>query len=101
MQIDLTQIIVALIGVLAALITKFVIPYIVSKVSAEKREEIAFWAKLAVEAAEKIFKERGMGAEKKKYVKEFLESKGFTLNETEIDVVIESAVHQMKNAIAV
>lgn len=100
MHIDLTQIIVALIGILAAIVTKFVIPYLTSKVSAEKRQEIAFWTKLAVEAAEKIFKEQGMGAAKKQYVKEFLEAKGFTLNESEIDIAIESAVLEMQNAIA-
>lgn len=100
MQIDLTQIIVALIGVLAAVITKFAIPYLTSKVGAEKRQEIVFWTKLAVEAAEKIFKEQGMGAAKKEYVKTFLEEKGFKLDEKEIDVAIESAVLEMQNAIA-
>lgn len=100
MQIDLTQIIVALIGVLAAVITKFAIPYLTSKVGAEKRQEIAFWAKLAVEAAEKIFKEQGMGSAKKEYVKTFLEEKGFKLDDKEIDIAIESAVLEMQNAIA-
>lgn len=100
MQIDLTQIVVALIGVLAAVVTKFVIPYIISKIGAEKRQEVAFWTKLAVEAAEKIFKEHGMGAEKKAYVISFLEEKGFKLNEKEIDIAIESAVLEMQNAIA-
>ena len=100
MQIDLTQIVVALIGVLAAVATRFVIPYIISKIGAEKRQEVAFWTKLAVEAAEKIFKEHGMGAEKKAYVISFLEEKGFKLNEKEIDIAIESAVLEMQNAIA-
>ena len=101
MQIDITQIVVALIGLLATVITSFAIPYINSKIDAEKRQKIVFWAKLGVEAAEKIFKEPGMGASKKQYVKEFLESKGFTLSETEVDVAIESAVLEMQNAIAV
>lgn len=100
MQIDLTRIIVALIGVLASIITRYAIPYFISKTSAEKRKEISFWVRLAVEAAEKIFKEHGMGAEKKAYVKAFLESKGFTLDEGEIDIAIESAVLEMQNAIS-
>lgn len=100
MQIDLTQIIVALIGVLAAIITRYAIPYLISKVGNDKRQEIAFWTKLAVEAAEKIFKEHEMGAAKKEYVKVFLESKGFKLDEKEIDIAIESAVLEMQNAIA-
>lgn len=100
MEINLTDIIVALILVLASIVTKYVIPYFVGKVSAEKRQELAFWAKLAVEAAEKIFKESGVGVAKKQWVKEFLESKGFKLDEKEIDVAIESAVLEMQNAIA-
>lgn len=100
MQIDLTQIVAALIGVLAAIVTKFVIPYIISKIGAENRQEVAFWTKLAVEAAEKIFKEHGMGATKKEYVKTFLEEKGFKLDDKEVDIAIESAVLEMQNAIA-
>lgn len=98
-EINLTQIIVAVIALLGALITRYVIPFVIGKIDADKRSNVIFWAKLAVEAAEKIFKESGMGAEKKQYVKEFLESKGFKLDETEIDVAIESAVLEMQNAI--
>lgn len=99
MNIDLTDIIVAMIFVLAALITKYVIPFLIGKLSAEKRQEIAFWVKLSVEAAEKVFNEHGMGSEKKQFVKDFLLEKGFTLNEKEIDIAIESAVLEMQNAI--
>lgn len=97
-EINLTQIIVAVLALLSALITRYAIPYIKSRTDKETREKIIFWAKLAVEAAEKIFKETGMGAAKKQYVKEYLASKGFILDETEIDVAIESAVFEMQNA---
>jgi len=100
MQIDLTQIVVALIGLLATVFTVFVVPYLNQKLDEGKRKKIAFWTKLAVEAAEKIFKEQGMGITKKRYVKSFLESKGFKLDETEIDIAIESAVLEMQNAIS-
>lgn len=98
-MIDLTEIIIAVIGLLAALITRYVIPYIISKIDAEKRDKAFFWVKLAVEAAEKIFKEEGMGAAKKQYVKDFLAAKGFNLDEVEIDIAIESAVLEMQKAI--
>ena len=48
----------------------------------------------------KIYKEPGMGATKKEYVKNFLESKGFKLDVTELDIAIESAVLEMQNDIA-
>ena len=41
-----------------------------------------------------------MGAAKKQYVKEFLEAKGFKLDEKEVDIAIESAVLEMQSAIA-
>ena len=43
-----------------------VVPYLKSKTSKEQRETIMFWVSVAVSAAEQIFNERGMGAEKKK-----------------------------------
>ena len=98
-MIDLTQIVIAIVALLAALITRYAIPYILGKIDADKREKVIFWAKLAVEAAEMIFKEEGMGAAKKQYVKEFLEGKGFNLDEKEIDIAIESAVLEMQHAI--
>ena len=98
MYIDLTKLIVALLGVLASLACRYVIPYFIERTDAEKRSKIFFWAKLAVEAAEKIFNGPGLGAQKKEYVKEFLEERGYKLNEKEIDIAIESAVLEMQHA---
>lgn len=100
MVIDITQIIIALIGVLTTILTTVVIPYFKAKTTAEQRDNIYFWAKIAVEAAEKIFKDSGMGVQKKAYVKQFLADHGITLDESQLDVVIESAVLQMQNELA-
>lgn len=98
-MIDLTEIVVAVIGLLAAIVVRYVIPYIIGKIDFDRRDKAIFWVKLAVEAAEKIFKEEGMGAAKKQYVKDFLAAKGFNLDEMEIDIAIESAVLEMQKAI--
>lgn len=100
MTIDLTQIVIALIGLATTLITTYLIPYITSKLSAEQQKKAIFWTKLAVEAAEKIYSEEGKGAEKKAYVISFLERKGIHLSEQEIDVAIEAAVLELQNSIA-
>ena len=100
MAIDLTAIVVALIGVLGTVITTVLVPYFKSKTTEAQRGNIYFWAKIAVEAAEKIYKESGMGKQKKTYVKEFLKEHGIELDEKQVDVVIESAVLQMQNALA-
>lgn len=51
---------------------------------------------IAVEAAEMIYVGAGRGEEKKQYVIDFLNSKGFTLNTAEIENLIEAAVLELK-----
>lgn len=100
MAIDLTAVVVALIGVLGTVITTVLVPYFKSKTTETQRENIYFWAKIAVEAAEKLYRDSGMGAQKKAFVKDFLAEHGINLDERQIDVVIESAVLQMQKALA-
>ena len=76
----------------------FLIPYIKTKVTAEQLETIKFWVNIAVEAAEMIYVGTGRGEEKKAYVVEFLNSKGFHLDTAEIDNIIEAAVLELKLA---
>ena len=100
MTIDITSILVAIIGVIGTVISVVLVPYFKSKTTAEQRDNIYFWVKLAVEAAEKIYNEKGQGKAKKEYVKQFLFEHGITLDETQLDVVIESAVLQLQTALA-
>ncbi len=95
-MVDLTQIIVAVLTLVISLITAFLIPYLKTKVSAEKLDTIKFWVNIAVEAAEMIYVGTGRGQEKKDYVVQFLNSKGFTLNVAEIENLIEAAVMELK-----
>ena len=100
MAIDLTAVVVALIGVLGTVITTVLVPYFKSKTTEAQRGNIYFWAKIAVEAAEKLYTESGAGAKKKEFVKQFLAEHGIELDEKQVDVVIESAVLQMQKALA-
>ena len=93
---DYTMLFEGIITVLAILITMYVVPYIKSKIDAEKLSQIVDWVTYAVEAAEQIYKESGMGAIKNKYVKQFLEGHGVDLDIEQIDVLIESAVKKLK-----
>lgn len=54
---------------------------------------------VAVTAAEQIYVGSGRGSEKKQYVLEFLNSKGFTVDTNVLDNLIESAVYAMKNGV--
>ena len=95
-MVDLTQIIVAVLSLMLSLVSAFLIPYIKEKVTAEQFATIKLWVKVAVQTAEMLYVGSGRGEEKKKYVVEFLNSKGFTLNTEEIDNLIEAAVLELK-----
>lgn len=93
---DYTLLFEGVLTILFALVTMYVIPWIKTKVSAEELAEIIKWVKIAVQAAEMIYKESGMGEDKKAYVKTFLEDKGIKYDERQIDSMIESAVLELK-----
>ena len=93
---DYTLLFEGIITVLFALITLYVVPWIKTKLSAEDLNEIMKWVKIAVYAAEMIYKEAGMGAAKKTYVVEYLNGLGVKYDEDKIDGMIESAVLELK-----
>lgn len=95
---DLTNIFSAIITLLVALITTFLIPYIKSKLSNEQLENIKTWVKVAVQAAEMIYNETGMGAVKKAYVIEYLNNKGYNVDLDTLNNLIEAAVLELKNS---
>lgn len=96
---DITPIIEAVAALIAVIITAVVIPYIKSKTTTQQQAQINAWVKIAVAAAEQIYKGSGRGEEKKEYVINWLEERGFTLDEDELDALIESAVYELNNGI--
>lgn len=95
MNIDVTPIVEAVVALIMALISAFVIPWIKQKISKEKLEKVAMWVEIAVEAAEQLYTGSGRGAEKKAYVVDFLNSKGYTLDTASLDNLIEAAVFNL------
>ncbi len=94
-MIDLTDVVAAIITLLCALISAFLIPYLKAKFDTEKLAKIQTWVNAAVEAAEMIYKGAGRGEEKKAYVKACLEAHGYALDVDEIENLIESAVYDL------
>ena len=92
---DLTPIVNAVITLIAAIVTTFLIPWIKSKIDAAKLAQIVEWVGIAVREAEQIYNESGMGEKKKQYVLDFLASKGFTLDPDSINAMIEAAVKDL------
>jgi len=92
---DLTPIINAIIALATALITAFVVPYVKSKTTEVQQATFFEWVQIAVTAAEQIYKGSGRGEEKKEYVLEFLNEKGYKVNTEAVNVAIEAAVRQL------
>lgn len=97
MTVDITTIINAVIALIAAVITAFVIPWVKSKTTSQQREDLIAWIKIAVAAAEQIYIGDKRGAEKKQYVLDFLAKYGFSVNEDSVNAAIEAAVRELNN----
>lgn len=95
MEINITEIVVAVIGLCGTLITAYLIPFIQKNASAKAQENIKFWTGIAVQAAESIYK-NGHGEEKKQYVLGYLKDKGINVD----DAQVESAVYELINGLA-
>ena len=103
MTIDLTQIILAILTLIGAVVTKYLIPLMKSKLSSEndklsenKRNLIKMAIDTAVSAAEQIYNS-DEGAKKKAYVQGLLRSQGFDVDTASIDAAIEAAVLELHN----
>ena len=94
MNIDYTEIMQALIALLATLITTFLIPYLKKKLSVEKLEELKKWVGVAVNAAEQLYGSK-TGQQKKDYVISFLLSKGIVFDIDEVTALIEAEVYKL------
>lgn len=93
---DATPIIEAGLTLIAAVITAFIVPYIKSKTSEAQQKKLTALVEIAVMAAEQIFRETGMGKQKKAYVLNWLSERGVTVDESKLDALIESAVYSLK-----
>lgn len=94
MNFDITPIVEAVIGLCVALVTGFVIPWVKNKIGTQGTENMLAWVSIAVKAAEQLYTSAD-GAEKKRYVLNFLESKGLNVDEYELDNAIEAAVLEL------
>lgn len=95
MNIDITQIVVAVIGLLGIIITSVVVPLIKSKLTNSQWESIKNYALAGVQAAEIIFNAQGKGEEKLEWVTEYIENQckahGIEIDMDTVRVAIENA----------
>lgn len=98
---NITPVIEAVFALIAAIITAIVVPYIKSRTTTQQQTQIAAWVRIAVTAAEQLYKGSGRGAEKKAYVLDWLHEHGVTVDESKLDAMIESAVYEINNSVFV
>ena len=99
MNEQLFNIISLLIPVIGAVITGFLIPYLKTKLSCARTDEIARWIAKAVEAAEVLFDLPESGEEKREYVVNFIDnmfnSRKEVIIRDQIRILLEAAWRQM------
>lgn len=93
---NITPIINAVIALIAALISAFVIPWIKKKAAACDLEQMQAWTKIAVAAAEQLYTTL-QGDVKKQYVMKYLAEKGYNVNDEDIENAIEAEVLRLHN----
>lgn len=96
-MIDLTPILEALIGLVAALVSLYLIPWLRARTTAEQQAHIRAAVEVAVFAAEKVYG-AGRGDEKLTYALAKLESMGIDIDEERVGAMIEAAIKQMEIA---
>lgn len=96
--IDLTPIFQALIILAAALITRYVVPWIKAKTTIDQQREIRDVVSILVFAAEKLYDGSGRGAEKLAYVKAHLEQHGYELDTDELTELVSAEIKKIENA---
>ena len=100
MNIDLTPIVQALIGLLATIVTVKVIPWIKAKTTNEQQALLRAATVTLVFAAEQIYGAGG-GEEKLEFVIQQLNAEGYTADRMEIEAVIKEytdVLHAKKEA---
>jgi len=99
MQIDLTQIILAVITLIFGLLMRYVIPSAKKNLDKNQMELLQVAVKSAVYAAEMLYKS-DQGQEKKAYVVELLRQQGYIVDPTKIEdsmnAMIEAFVKELK-----
>ena len=87
MEFDFTPIFQAIIALLGALITYWLIPYIKSKASAQQQAYVSVLVRTAVQAAEQLYG-AGMGKAKLDYAQQWLNERGVKYSRAEIEAAV-------------
>jgi len=91
---DYTEIILAVIAVIGAVVTGVLIPWIKSKMDEGQLAKLDFWLRIFIAAAETAYGS-GMGQEKKAYVIAKIKALGFDFDEEIVSDAIEALCREL------
>ena len=86
--IDVTDIVTALLGLLASIVTAYLAPWLKAKLGAARYENALSVTNTLVNAAEQIFKGAGRGQEKLEYVRSELQKRGITYDQAKLEAAV-------------
>ena len=89
MTIDLTQIILAIITLIGAIISRYLIPMLKDKLDERKYDIFNGLVRVGVYAAEQLYNS-DQGKEKKEYVLQLLKTNGYEIDTGAVDALIEA-----------
>lgn len=99
MNIDITQIVIAVIGLMSAVITSVVVPLVKAKTTANQQVIISSLARTAVLAAQQLY-DSDDGQKKKEYAAEYvtglMKKYGLSLGSDEVSAAVEAALKEIK-----
>lgn len=90
-MIDLTPLINAFVALVAALILRYVIPWLKAKTTAKQRENMLAWVDIAVCSAQQLYHHLD-GETRLDHALELLAMKGFDIDDTALLDAVEAAV---------
>lgn len=93
---QIVTILLAIFSIIGTIATAVAIPLINQMIQERKLKSARLWVTAAVKAAEKLFADPEEGANKKKFVLDFLEGQGIILTESQLTVLIEAAVQELR-----
>lgn len=94
-MIDITQVVSCVITLLTTIISVFVIPILKNKLDQQRMTRLNAIVDIAVYAAEQMFTPE-QWAEKKEWVQNWLNARGYDANLDDIDALIEAAVKRLR-----
>ena len=97
-MIDLTKILVAIIDLLALILTYKVIPILREKYNAQQLDKMRAAIRVAVYAAEQLYG-AGQGDTKLEFVKQWLRDKGFDVDRVEIEAAVSEHINSGLHAL--